>query len=1025
MSSPQHGHPRAPPSTPGAPASASVAARARRSLAAARAARQELSSVVDTLRHGRPPRIPTASHSKVPAAGNIPLETASHTAVGAAASDAMLPRSDAKQIAVNATEEDSVARLKRQWARSLVRRKALEKEREALIGELKATREHAAIASVARTDLAAVAQDLHDVVNALRVAEDLEDTKMLADDVDRIASTASARVEKLKRTEEAVTAATAIWQDQVCKVSSRDRDETSITRSIGDTSRANSSIQPGCRRGRLRASGHDFDDARSTQSGVSSTMCGEDVEALTQALADVAQDLEARLLSSVSTQARQSISDAKYRSPARTRGLKVLQQAKKTLSLAASVDGTSMANSVELRSRSLPPSPRVDAKMPSSAASPGSRVERSNVADCAHALFSEDGTHSCNGDVDDAREITEPSAARELCADSVDNAIKEADVANLRAENQRLRKRLDTPGDFKRPTYSQSATIRQNAELQAQLLVAKRIIGRFVQEKALYGSGARNDSVALGLARQFMTAESAIKSAAQEGDQQELFQRILEWRDNAGGSDFCDSNEVQTPCVREPQEFHQPTTRRSEGCSHAKDSSAPSTAVSTTPIAPESVRNVEMQSNATSTAAVPEAVSIHDGQVSEAQSEQDVFTQDKECTTCDAPRERQLHDQVVCCSTNEDLPHGLNVDDGKHEVAPSLIPEHDEVQEDPSVVIEQSNNSRKTDVVHTKTPRSSFATESGRASQDASQGSLVDEPEIEKTPSSDDDANPDVDLSRKDTSLVFETGTLQSSVIGSADCGEAASALEACPGREFGGDSIGIPEVATIQDRSVAVSDDHMEIDANIREDDVSLATLTSTDIRDQAGTDVAAFHDIAGVRNEHAAAEGVTTAPKDKAESAPVASDNFSPSARHDFDMNHRPRASRDGVSALSRIASAPSFPTLESSVLGHVHEVGRHHHETGRALSREGAQDENIGEVAGVFSEASLNEVCGSDADHASEVASQDNMSVQSMPVVFSALNRLSPNFLPAENSYLSRGNMYSTAVEPRRQGLLGLLG
>lgn len=148
------------PDRAGPPVPDAAAARARRSLAASRAARTGITTMVDALRISKPPRAP-------------PKPGAPPTAPSTARRHALIPLAEGRPELearirsledVVASRDEALLRLKRQWARALIRRRHHDRVRDALLARLSAAvaaaRTAHTAASNARADLCTLADDV-------------------------------------------------------------------------------------------------------------------------------------------------------------------------------------------------------------------------------------------------------------------------------------------------------------------------------------------------------------------------------------------------------------------------------------------------------------------------------------------------------------------------------------------------------------------------------------------------------------------------------------------------------------------------------------------------------------------------------------------------------------------------------------------------------------------------------------------------------------------------------------------------
>lgn len=245
------------------------AVRARRSLAAARAVRDDIANMVDSLKISKPPRAPPSlpqsrRHSLIPhAEGRAQLEARIRTL------EDMVSSRDTAQT-----------KLKTQWGRALVKRRAAERERDTLRAALRAT-------AALKRQFENFVQDIGVPLPGLRecVERAKVDAPALAEEV----------IAALDDVEETLSAA----KDALAAPPHAGPGEESMRRA-----------------GRVAVStaGSD-DDARSVASYASSTL-GDDREAQLDALVELVEILEVRLAGKthpVMTRAKKAISAAKAR----------------------------------------------------------------------------------------------------------------------------------------------------------------------------------------------------------------------------------------------------------------------------------------------------------------------------------------------------------------------------------------------------------------------------------------------------------------------------------------------------------------------------------------------------------------------------------------------------------------------------------------------------------------------------------------------------------------------------------------
>lgn len=144
-------------------------ARARRSLAASRAARDGITSMVDALRISKPPRVPSKPPTTTPSSATTARR---HSLIPLAEGrDQLEARIHALEDTL-ATRDDAIITLKRQLGRSLVKRRHLNREREALSAKLSAAvttaRSFHALATDGRTDFRTLVDDISTSLRAAR-----------------------------------------------------------------------------------------------------------------------------------------------------------------------------------------------------------------------------------------------------------------------------------------------------------------------------------------------------------------------------------------------------------------------------------------------------------------------------------------------------------------------------------------------------------------------------------------------------------------------------------------------------------------------------------------------------------------------------------------------------------------------------------------------------------------------------------------------------------------------------------------
>lgn len=251
-------------------------ARARRSLAAAAGARDGISAMVEALRVSKPPRAPDGDvaarrYALIPLAeGRVELEA----------------RIRALEDVV-AAKDAEVVRLKRAWGRALVRRKALEKEREGLKGVIAMWKERAvagrAGVAAARRLLVGLVEDVVEPVGAVREALKRESDGLREAFVDDVEAA-------LDDVEDALDAAGA-RAAEAAKAATDNAREWDVPE--GKASFGISPVKGPKRTGSYVGS----DDDRSCISFASSTVFGDDREAQIDALVDLVDILEAKVAS--------------------------------------------------------------------------------------------------------------------------------------------------------------------------------------------------------------------------------------------------------------------------------------------------------------------------------------------------------------------------------------------------------------------------------------------------------------------------------------------------------------------------------------------------------------------------------------------------------------------------------------------------------------------------------------------------------------------------------------------------------
>lgn len=1068
-----------------------MAMRARRSLAAAHAARQELSSVVDTLRHGRPPRLPTGKHGTP---RTLPAVTATKDPF--------------------TTSEDDIARLKRQWARSLVRRRALERERDALLAELHATREYATMADVARTDLAALTQDLRDIVHALRGVEDIADTKALADDLDDIAFTTETRVESLKRAEDTVLVAIAAAQNQMCYKSKSDHDAYGLARKSASESKSGINGYTVCRHGRSRSFSRD-DDSRSCRSGTSSTLFGDDAEAAMQALADVVDILETRLATTASAYASQTANVAKLRSPARSRALRSLQRARRTLSAAAGVGSISGGDAMELHTRSLPPSPRTEVSIPALPSTPQEPSVDMKSADPSRALFRDDANNNSESSLNSSQN----DRKNPFCDDSTGNSLDavDADINSLRTENTELRKRVECLEQAAKGGSAHAETIKQNAEMQAQLLAAKKTIGRLVQDKALPRmSAGRPCSPAEYLSHPRLGGDIRDVSAFQDGVHSEAIRRILDWRSKASCIPRVNSHDLlQTP-------------DKGQGIDESVTMNRPECAVTPGDCADESVHVEVASSSADKAADLQDVANYAEGDSYSSAAPTPVGTSSELCIDTSKGDDREISAAVPAVATVCVPPLGDDLSNNAREGAPlaaASVPATSTPEPDDIV-----SNDTDTDTPRNATALSNvFASESGNGlSNDAAEeiplgacympAVSTSEPSVEDLSDNTREAGLGavallaVSTSKQDDSSSNDShgGSSHGAppmpvLLGSEPCKDVAhdidteisfsavptpavSALE--PGKDESTDADGAtlrgkiattvvlvsepdPSFPKVSDQAVPIQTAHAPTvsaskpgtyNSQVVHVETSCNTARLPSIS-TSGTDndVSSYSDARAIPNavvlspeagelypavvqdgnclemcvedDSSSNKCEVQAREDKCDCGepPENTDSVEihpgAAAKHenlDFEkathamLEQSPKVAR---SMLSKISSAPELPTIvaDSPPNSHSSELFV---DRGGISTLPGSTD--IPDVDEARSQPLPDDGDVLHGYGASDIASQDNISVQSLPIVLSGFQRSrSSSGAGDEVSLMSRGSFFTGTMGSQRQGLLGLLG
>lgn len=294
-----------------APPLDSASARARRHLAAARAARDGISTMVDALRISKPPRAPAKPHSasSIPAARRhalIPL------AEGRAELEA---RIHALEDAIAARDADLLV-LKRQWGRALVKRRHLENERDAARQDASNMRDALKVSSTAaqaaRKHLIRFIDDVASPLPGLRaiVSETggkdsatialCNELETVLDDIDEVLSTARDDLERHPLPQMPLECS-----------------------KLPVMSAAPASVRPRAGPATPSATGSD-DDAKSCASFASSAGFGEDRETQISTLIELVDILESKLTAgtpypsadSSITRAKRTVASLRVRTPA-------------------------------------------------------------------------------------------------------------------------------------------------------------------------------------------------------------------------------------------------------------------------------------------------------------------------------------------------------------------------------------------------------------------------------------------------------------------------------------------------------------------------------------------------------------------------------------------------------------------------------------------------------------------------------------------------------------------------------------
>lgn len=435
------------------PTSAAVSARARRSLAAARAARDGIASMVEGLKIGRaprPPLPPLAARRAALMGGEIGdredggrEEGGRGSLSGSPVGGSLFGEDGVRVVRVPGGEEGEVGRLKMQWAKALVRRRQVERERDLMAGEVRRARAAAVAAGAGRRRLVGVVLDFKEPLKAMGEAGEVEECRALAEEMGELVRVAEEEMEKQR------VADLREAGGEAGKGEAGERGAGGGGGGVPPRSRQVSQVSGGAGGARWPSFfSDDVDETRSFVSLGSSTAFGDDQEAALQALADVADVLESRLAGAAMRRGGDLV-------PAGRAAADSLARARRTLADAADARVESMEVAVPMENSGV-----------------GRRSDREE-------RMLEGGTDEGEGAAADANEVQ----------------------MLLAAENAELRDRLKRLEDVASRASVHAETLRRNSELQAQLVGAKKAIGRLVQERnssrrsTMFANGATPSSV--------------------------------------------------------------------------------------------------------------------------------------------------------------------------------------------------------------------------------------------------------------------------------------------------------------------------------------------------------------------------------------------------------------------------------------------------------------------------------------------------------------------------------------------------
>lgn len=382
------------------PLELSSQARARRSLAAARAARDGISTMVDALRISKPPRAPLK-----PLSSSVP----------AARKHALIPHAEGRvqmEARIRALEDAVAARdaelvkLKRQWGRALVRRKHVEKERDNAREQVREVRESVrcthAVATAERKRTQRVLEDVTVPLPALREAADRARAT-----APQLAEEVLAAVDDIEETLAEASEEVAAHPLPVPAADGRD--------GIKAVAAARSRSYAG-------SVATEDEDGKSVASYASSTAFGDDRELQVDALVELVEILDAKLVNG----------------PPNAGAAATLSRAKRTL------NGARVRGAVEVKEIV---------------------AERDKLSRQLEAVMKEKET------------VGGEDAALALAARA------EAELRDANKEMQAMRERLRSLEKIAERGFRSGALNERNTALEGELRSAKKTVGRLVQER--------------------------------------------------------------------------------------------------------------------------------------------------------------------------------------------------------------------------------------------------------------------------------------------------------------------------------------------------------------------------------------------------------------------------------------------------------------------------------------------------------------------------------------------------------------